>query len=428
MFTINRVEIEGFWGKYKISTDFHSDINIFIGKNGTGKTTFINLLSAVLKGDLKSLLLHDFQKITIILSDEDSKNRTISVTKIESPETSLQNINYKIGTRSYKFTVSARDIDMLARNLRRRTMMSDSLVELEHEISKLVNISSLTVHRITFEYTEDDYRVGRRPDFIVPPIDQRLEELTQRLKGYQLTLAKQANEISSRLQKEVLASILFNPDFDKFLYNESQIDLGKVKQELSRAYKELGAFDSSTPKKIDGHISALKRSLENILESRTSQSKPLRIDDIMPMSLLRRTQHIIELSLAAEQEKQKVFELIDLFTQTIKSFMVDKDITMTPSGDLQITKEQKIINIPALSSGEKQLLILLIETLLQKNAPFIFLADEPELSLHIDWQSKIIPSIKKLNTAAQVIVATHSPEIAAGGQDKVIDMEDILHG
>jgi len=428
MFIINRVEIEGFWGKYKIATDFHSDVNIFIGKNGTGKTTFINILSAVLKGDLKSLLLHDFQKITILLSDEDSKNRTISVTKIESAESSLQNINYKIGTKSYKFTISAREVDMLARNLRRRSMIGDSLIELEHEIAKLVNISSLTVHRITFEYTEDDYRVGRRPEFVMPPIDQRLEELTQRLKGYQLTLAKQANEISSKLQKEVLASILYNPDFDKFLINESQIDLAKVKEELSRAYKELGAFDNSTPKKIDEHINALSRSLDSILESRNSQSKNLRIDDIMPMSLLRRTQHIIELSLNAEKEKQKVFELIDLFTQTIKSFMDDKDITMTPNGDLQITKEKKVINMSALSSGEKQLLILLIETLLQKNAPFIFLADEPEISLHIDWQSKIIPSIKQLNTSAQVIVATHSPEIAAGGQDKVIDMEDIFHG
>jgi predicted ATP-dependent endonuclease of OLD family len=144
MFIITRVEIEGFWGKYKISTDLHPDINIFIGKNGTGKTTFINMLSAVLKGDLKSLLGHDFQKITILLSDEHTKNRTISVTKSESPETSLQNVVYKIGTKSYKFSI--RDVDILVRNPRRRTPMGESLNELESEISKLVNISSL-IHR-----------------------------------------------------------------------------------------------------------------------------------------------------------------------------------------------------------------------------------------------------------------------------------------
>lgn len=428
MFLIRRVEIDGFWGKYKIATDLHPDVNIFIGKNGTGKTTFINMLSAVLKGDLKSLLLLDFRKIYISLSDETSKNRTISVTKTETPESSFQNIVYKIGTRSYKFSMSVRDIDMILRNPRRRTMMGDSLAELEHEISQLVNISSLTVHRITFEFSEEDYRLGRRPEFIMPPIDLRLEVLAQQLKGYQLTLAKQANEISTKLQKEVLVSMLYNSDFDKFSFDETEIELKKEKEELSQAYKELGALDENVRKKIDEHIAVLNHSLATIRKSQKGEAKPLTIDDIMPMSLLRRTQHIIGLSLTAEQGKQRVFELINLFTQTIKEFMEDKEISMTPNGDLQVTKEQKAINMPALSSGEKQLLILLIETLLQKNAPFIFLADEPELSLHIEWQSKIIPSIKKLNTAAQVIVATHSPEIAAGGQDKVIDMEDILHG
>ena len=72
--------------------------------------------------------------------------------------------------------------------------------------------------------------------------------------------------------------------------------------------------------------------------------------------------------------------------------------------------------------------ILLTETLLQRNQTFIFLADEPELSLHIEWQSMVIRSIKALNRNAQIIVATHSPEIAGGWAENIIDMEDILNG
>ena len=71
-------------------------------------------------------------------------------------------------------------------------------------------------------------------------------------------------------------------------------------------------------------------------------------------------------------------------------------------------------------------MILLTETILQKNAPFVFLADEPELSLHIEWQEKIISSIKRLNDLSQVIVATHTPEIAAGWNKNLINMEDII--
>ncbi len=86
------------------------------------------------------------------------------------------------------------------------------------------------------------------------------------------------------------------------------------------------------------------------------------------------------------------------------------------------------IIISQLSSGEKQLIILLTETLLQKKSQTIFIADEPELSLHIEWQRKIIPSIKELNPNAQIIVATHSPEIVGKWKSNAINMEGIIHG
>ncbi|HGO4974136.1 TPA: AAA family ATPase, partial [Klebsiella pneumoniae] len=80
-----------------------------------------------------------------------------------------------------------------------------------------------------------------------------------------------------------------------------------------------------------------------------------------------------------------------------------------------------------LSSGEKQILILLTESLLQDGESKLFIADEPELSLHIDWQSKILPSIRMLNRSAQIIVATHSPEVAGEYPENILDMEDICY-
>jgi predicted ATP-dependent endonuclease of OLD family len=43
----------------------------------------------------------------------------------------------------------------------------------------------------------------------------------------------------------------------------------------------------------------------------------------------------------------------------------------------------------------------------------VILIDEPELSLHVDWQRRLVPSMRLLNPLAQLIVATHSPEIMA---------------
>ena len=56
----------------------------------------------------------------------------------------------------------------------------------------------------------------------------------------------------------------------------------------------------------------------------------------------------------------------------------------------------------------------------------ISITDEPELSLHIAWQRNLLSSIRKLNSNAQIIVATHSPEIAGGFPFSVIDMESIV--
>ena len=87
------------------------------------------------------------------------------------------------------------------------------------------------------------------------------------------------------------------------------------------------------------------------------------------------------------------------------------------NGDVPISK---------LSSGEKQLIILLTEALLQREQSFLFIADEPELSLHISWQREILPAIRILNPNAQLIVATHSPEVAGKYLGKILDMEDVL--
>ena len=64
-----------------------------------------------------------------------------------------------------------------------------------------------------------------------------------------------------------------------------------------------------------------------------------------------------------------------------------------------------------LSSGEKQVLIILLTALLQNGKPFIMMMDEPEISLHIDWQRQLINNIREINPQCQILIATHSPNI-----------------
>ncbi|MBQ9666400.1 MAG: AAA family ATPase [Bacteroidaceae bacterium] len=90
-------------------------------------------------------------------------------------------------------------------------------------------------------------------------------------------------------------------------------------------------------------------------------------------------------------------------------------------------KEGTKITLDKLSSGEKQLLILLFSTVIQNNDDYITFWDEPEVSLHIEWQRKLIRVIRQLNPNMQLIIATHSPSILfEGWEERVLNIEDYL--
>ena len=79
-----------------------------------------------------------------------------------------------------------------------------------------------------------------------------------------------------------------------------------------------------------------------------------------------------------------------------------------------------------LSSGEKQMLVILLTVLVQDKQPCILLMDEPEVSLHIEWQQRIIEIIREMNPYAQLILTTHSPAMVMGGWlDAVTEVTDI---
>lgn len=92
-----------------------------------------------------------------------------------------------------------------------------------------------------------------------------------------------------------------------------------------------------------------------------------------------------------------------------------------------LLEDGKTIPPQELSSGEKQLLLLLFSTLTQDGEEFITFWDEPEISMHIDWQRALIRTVREINPSAQLIIATHSPSIIYEGWEKrVINMEDLL--
>lgn len=118
--------------------------------------------------------------------------------------------------------------------------------------------------------------------------------------------------------------------------------------------------------------------------------------------------------------KRRFQDLTDeLFSETGKKIIRSKN-------EIVFDQEGRELLPYRLSSGEKQMLVILLTVLVQDKQPCVLLMDEPEVSLHIEWQQRIISIIRDMNPHAQIILTTHSPAMIMGGwMDAVTEVTDI---
>lgn len=120
------------------------------------------------------------------------------------------------------------------------------------------------------------------------------------------------------------------------------------------------------------------------------------------------------------EPKKKFQDLIDdLFSETGKKIIrTENEIRFSQIGETLFPYQ--------LSSGEKQMLAILLTVLIEDNLPYVLFMDEPEVSLHIEWQKRLIDLILDLNPNVQIILTTHSPAVIMNGwMDNVTEVSDI---
>lgn len=122
-----------------------------------------------------------------------------------------------------------------------------------------------------------------------------------------------------------------------------------------------------------------------------------------------------------DRERQTMlFDIIDkLFDATQKTMnREEKAFTLMFWGEP--------LDLHVLSSGEKQMLTILLAVYLENNEHYVLFMDEPEVSLHVEWQKCLISIIQMLNPNVQIILSTHSPAmIMDGWMDKVTEVGEI---
>lgn len=120
------------------------------------------------------------------------------------------------------------------------------------------------------------------------------------------------------------------------------------------------------------------------------------------------------------EPKRRFQDLVDnLFAETGKKIVrTENEIRFAQIGETLLPYQ--------LSSGEKQMLAILLTVLVEDRQPYVLFMDEPEVSLHIEWQKQLIDIILEMNPNVQIILTTHSPAVIMNGwMDAVTEVTDI---
>jgi ABC-type dipeptide/oligopeptide/nickel transport system ATPase subunit len=127
------------------------------------------------------------------------------------------------------------------------------------------------------------------------------------------------------------------------------------------------------------------------------------------------------------------FAALDSLQQTLATFVDElntaffqnKEVGFDLGQGVKISSGGSPLDPKVLSSGEKQLLVLFCNVAQASNGQSIFIIDEPELSLNVSWQRRLIDALQKLASEnAQFILATHSLELLSRHRSNVTKLVD----
>jgi predicted ATPase len=123
-----------------------------------------------------------------------------------------------------------------------------------------------------------------------------------------------------------------------------------------------------------------------------------------------------------------IYQLLDMFVSTLNNFLRDKTVKFRVSHGFSIVNSLGATLHPSqLSSGEQQLLLLFCYVLTARDAPSVFMIDEPEISLNVKWQQQLVKALLDVTSGAQIqfIFASHSMELLAQHLDRVARLENL---
>ena len=307
---IESFKIDKLWGYRNIDLTFRKDVNVLIGPNGSGKTTILNLLHAILSGDLRSVVNFNFQQAKIGLKS--FKGNSIRTIKVDIGDESLK---LKVGQREYDAPIDIfsrrRPVGSLIRNFYERDNVITNLLseEIDGESTPIVPLVWLPVSRHLPVTEDEEERYTRKKT--LESVDLRLEDLLDGLSRYHSILNAQLSERYREFERQVLSTILYSKEHDqvnlmlKAVTSSSPTEVEK--DQLLRAFDDIGLLNEQMRSRINDHFTAVEESIKRTKRFREKGDKIVELDHMLVLPLVSRTKDMVEFARKLEKFRKDIF-------------------------------------------------------------------------------------------------------------------------
>jgi ABC-type cobalamin/Fe3+-siderophores transport system ATPase subunit len=400
---ITRFAISGLFGGFPISIDFPDPqasagpaIVILSGSNGIGKTTILRMIGGMLQLDFDEFRRVPFQNAELALSD----GTILTVSWIEGSQRPLfvqyeelsmgllldKDLGYSPEERSsidnFRAYALPRvrgiryDLLELDRSNKQKAFSETGLIRDERGTIRRRETSDSTLSHMVRNFLREA-QVNHRRFF-------RSEELD--------VLPRLIDRLSQNIEA---------PDANELL---RRVDIIRAK---IPSYERLGLY-------VDDE--QLLSVVELIASDREWTPQQLSLIETY-----------VEMQEAIQQARDLIATRLIEFERIMESFLVGKTIAIDKRHGLTINSRGKSLDETQLSSGEYHFLYMMVTALLCQRVGTIIAIDEPELSLHISWQRKIIRALSRCAAGASplFLFATHSVAISAEHPDSVIRLSPV---
>lgn len=428
---VKSIHVRGLFGMYDhdVVLNENERMTVVHGPNGVGKTVLFKLVRDLLAGSGIDLLKYPFDEFRIEFT-----NAATLIAKSSDKNSTVEVSSHPSGQTSASVKLDAKSFNKLAHRLEQRFPIHqigpDSWFdpETDEKLNSYELISRYGGH-IDGEFDrqlEGSLHKWRKSQNYIPKIHLIEAQRLIRLRG--MTARPYRNSQAQTVRDTVME---YSQQLKQKI-NTTLAEYGKQAQKLDQTFPQRllqqGGITTDA-KQIENDVQAIESKQENyrklgLIAEELSRVQGLDQLESDPVKLAAMTVYVTDMK-AKLDVLDYLAQRVSLLLGQINEKFTHKRLLINAQHELAIeTSHGDEVSVSALSSGEQHQIVLAYDMLFRIEANSLVMIDEPELSLHVNWQERFFSDLESVIKVANfdALIATHSPYIINGRNELLVSL------